>query len=243
MNNEANKSISKYLVSGDSISKGVIFDEVKNKYVVLADNYVALLQNRLKGTVHNTAKFGNTLIKGIDRLRHDIVKDNPDIVLIEYGGNDCDYNWNEIADHPESLHEPKTNFNQFEKQLQETVKFLKTNKIMPILMTLPPLNADRYLKWVSKNNPLAEINILKWLGSVTRIYWWQERYSSTIIRVAEETKTRWIDIRGAFLQYPDFNKFLCLDGIHPNQDGHKIIADKIIDFITTSSYQCLVNEV
>jgi acyl-CoA thioesterase-1 len=243
MSEKTDKSISNYLVSGDSISKGVIFDEVKNKYVVLADNYVALLQNRLKGTIHNTAKFGNTLIKGIGRLRHDIVKDNPDIVLIEYGGNDCDYNWNEIADHPESLHEPKTNFNQFEKQLKETVEFLKTNKIMPILMTLPPLNADRYLKWVSKNNPLAEINILKWLGSVTRIYWWQERYSSTIIRVAEATKTRWIDIRGAFLQYPDFNKFLCLDGIHPNQDGHKIIADKIIDFITTSNYKCLIIEV
>jgi acyl-CoA thioesterase-1 len=235
MSEKANKCISKYLVSGDSISKGVIFDEVKNKYVVLADNYVALLQNRLKGTVYNTAKFGNTLIKGISRLKHDIVKDNPDIVLIEYGGNDCDYNWNEIADHPESHHKPKTDFNQFEKQLKETVEFLKTKKIMPILMTLPPLNADRYLKWVSKNNPLAEMNILKWLGSVTRIYWWQERYSSTIIRVAEETKTRWIDIRGAFLQYPDFNKFLCLDGIHPNQDGHKIIADKIIDFITTST--------
>jgi acyl-CoA thioesterase-1 len=242
MSEKTNKSISKYLVSGDSISKGVIFDEVKNKYVVLADNYVALLQNRLKGTVYNTAKFGNTLIKGISRLRHDIVKDTPDIVLIEYGGNDCDYNWNEIADHPESLHEPKTNFNQFEKQLKETVEFLKTNKIMPILMTLPPLNADHYLKWVSKNNPLAEMNILRWLGSVTRIYWWQERYSSTIIKVAEETKTRWIDIRGAFLQYPDFNKFLCLDGIHPNQDGHKIIADKIIDFITNSSYKRLVIE-
>jgi acyl-CoA thioesterase-1 len=185
------------------------------------------------------------LIKGVSKLKNDIVKDNPDIVLIEYGGNDCDYNWNEIADHPESVHEPKTDFNQFEEQLKEAVNFLKTKKIIPILMTLPPLNADRYLKWVSKNNPLAELNILKWLGSVTRIYWWQERYSSTIIKVAEETKTRWIDIRGAFLQHPDFNQFLCVDGIHPNQDGHKIIADKIIDFIATSylKTECLVTKV
>jgi acyl-CoA thioesterase-1 len=245
MNENANKRINKYLVSGDSISKGVIFDEVKNKYVVLADNYVALLQNRLKGTIYNTAKFGNTLIKGISKLKNDIVKNNPDIVLIEYGGNDCDYDWNEVADHPESIHEPKTDFNQFEKQLKETVQFLKAKQIIPILMTLPPLNADRYLKWVSKNNPLAEMNILKWLGSVTRIYWWQERYSSMIIKVAEETMTRWIDVRGAFLQYPDFNKFLCVDGIHPNQDGHKIIADKIIDFIASSylKTECLVSKV
>lgn len=241
MTEEVNKSIYKYLVSGDSISRGVIFDEVKNKYVVLADNYVSLLQNKLNGVVCNTARFGNTLIKGIGKLKNDIVKDSPDIVLIEYGGNDCDYNWDEIADHPEAVHEPKTDFKQFEKQLTETVEFLKLNKIIPVLMTLPPLNADRYLKWVSKNNPLAEVNILKWLGSVTRIYWWQERYSSTIIKVAQETKTRWIDIRGAFLQYPDFNEFLCLDGIHPNQEGHRIIADKIIDFISTG-YTYLLKE-
>lgn len=241
MSEEANKSIYKYLVSGDSISRGVIFDEVKNKYVLLADNYVSLLQNRLGGVVSNTAKFGNTLIKGIAKLKNDIAKDSPDIVLIEYGGNDCDYDWDEIANHPEAVHEPKTDFKQFEKQLTETVEFLKNHKIIPVLMTLPPLNADRYLKWVSKNNPLAEVNILKWLGSVTKIYWWQERYSSTIIRVAEATKTRWIDIRGAFLQYPDFNKFLCVDGIHPNQDGHRIIADKILEFIA-ARYTYLLKE-
>jgi acyl-CoA thioesterase I len=232
MNDETSKSIYKYLVSGDSISRGVIYDEVKQRYVVLADNYVSLLQKRLRGVVSNTAKFGNTLIKGIARLKNDIIHDKPDIVLIEYGGNDCDYDWDQIADFPEALHEPKTDFNQFEKELTATVEFLKTNKVIPILMTLPPLNADRYLKWVSKNNPLAETNILKWLGSVTRIYWWQERYSSTIIRVAEATKTRWIDIRGAFLQYPDFNKFLCIDGIHPNREGHRIMADKVLEFIT-----------
>jgi Lysophospholipase L1 and related esterases len=241
MYQKINKNIYKYLVSGDSISRGVIFDEVKNKYVVLADNYVALLQKKLKGAVYNTAKFGNTLIKGSGRLKTDIANGNPDIVLIEYGGNDCDYNWDEIAVHPEAAHEPKTDFNQFEKQLTETVKFLKMNKIIPVLMTLPPLNADRYLKWVSKNNPLAEMNILKWLGSVTKIYWWQERYSSTVIRVAQATRTRWIDIRGAFLQYPDFNKFICVDGIHPNEAGHKVIADKILEFIT-AHYTYLLKE-
>lgn len=241
MNGQTHKSIYKYLVSGDSISRGVIYDDVKQKYVVLADNYVALLQKRLNGVVSNTAKFGNTLIKGITRLKNDIIKDKPDIVLIEYGGNDCDYDWERIASFPEGIHEPKTDFGQFEKELTATVEFLKNNKVIPVLMTLPPLNADRYLKWVSKNNPLAEINILKWLGSVTKIYWWQERYSSTIIRVAEATKTRWIDIRGAFLQYPDFNKFLCTDGIHPNREGHRIIADKVLEFIATE-YTYLLKE-
>ncbi|GIO85853.1 lipase/acylhydrolase [Paenibacillus faecis] len=232
MENQENlDAAAKYLVTGDSISKGVIYDEVKNKYVLLEDNYVSLLQNKLKGAVRNTARFGNTLIKGMANLRKDVMKDKPNIVLIEYGGNDCDFNWNEIADNPNGEHRPKTDFNLFEKMLTEAVQFLKSQQITPVLMSLPPLNADSYFKWVSRNNPDAEKNILQWLGSVTKIYWWQERYNSTILKVSELTKTKFIDVRGAFLEHPDFTQFLCSDGIHPNQAGHKIISDKVLEFI------------
>ncbi|GIP30108.1 lipase/acylhydrolase [Paenibacillus sp. J23TS9] len=229
----------KYIVSGDSISKGVIYDEVRKKYVILEDNYVSLLQNKLKGAVRNTARFGNTLLKGITNLKKDVLKDKPNIVLIEYGGNDCDFNWNEIAIDPDAEHHPKTDFNIFEKMLTETVNELKSQQIIPILMSLPPLNADSYFKWVSQNNPEAERNILKFLGSVTKIYWWQERYNSTILKVSELTKTKYIDVRGAFLEHPDYTQFLCSDGIHPNREGHRIICDKVVEFVK-SNYKHLL---
>jgi lysophospholipase L1-like esterase len=227
------------MISGDSISKGVIYDELKSKYVVLEDNYVSLLQNKLKGAVRNTARFGNTLMKGVGYLKKDVLKEKPDIVLIEYGGNDCDFHWNEIADNPEAHHIPKTDFAAFERMLTETIEYLRSLQITPVLMNLPPLNADKYFKWVSRNNPEAETNILKWLGSVTKIYWWQERYNSTIVKVAEKTKTKCIDIRGAFLEHPDFTKFICVDGIHPNQDGHRIISDKVLEFVRTHYHHLL----
>ncbi|WP_410771595.1 SGNH/GDSL hydrolase family protein [Fontibacillus sp. BL9] len=238
-NQELSNASAKYMITGDSISKGVILDEVRNKYVLLEDNYVSLLQNKLKGAVRNTARFGNTLIKGMSNLKKDVLKDKPNIVLIEYGGNDCDFNWNEIADNPDGEHNPKTDFNMFEKMLTEAIHFLKSQQITPVLMSLPPLNADNYFKWVSKNNPEAEKNILKWLGSVTKIYWWQERYNSTILKVSEMTKTKYIDVRGAFLEHPDYTKFLCSDGIHPNQAGHKIICDKVLEFVK-NNYQHLL---
>lgn len=221
----------KFMVSGDSISKGVIYDEGKSKYVILENNYINLLQSKLNGIVRNTARFGNTIIKGVSKLKADVLSDDPDIVLIEYGGNDCDFNWDEVSKNPNADHQPKTDFDTFENKLKEALNFLKNNKVVPVVMTLPPLNADKYLKWISKNDPLTEINILKYIGSVSRIYWWQEKYSSAVLKIAEETNTKWIDIRGAFLQYPDFTKFICSDGIHPNEAGHKIIANKIIDFI------------
>jgi lysophospholipase L1-like esterase len=231
MSENDNKYSYKFMVSGDSISKGVIFDEVKSKYVILEDNYINLLQSKLNGIIRNTAKFGNTIIQGIIKLKDDVLRDEPDIVLVEYGGNDCDFDWKEVSNNPNADHQPKTDFDTFQNKLREALHFLKNSNIIPVVMTLPPLNADRYLKWISKNDSLTESNILKYIGSVTKIYWWQEKYSSAILKIAEETNTRWIDIRGAFLQYPDFTKFICLDGIHPNEVGHKIIANKIIDFI------------
>lgn len=229
------------IVSGDSISKGVIYDEEKSKYTVLSENYVSILQEKLRGAVINLSKFGSTIPKGISKLQNEFLKHIPDVVLIEYGGNDCDFDWDEVAGNPEADHLPKTDLATFERVLKETIDTLKNKKVIPVLMTLPPLNADAYFKWISKNNPLAECNILSWLGSVTKIYWWQERYNSAIVKIAEETHTKWIDIREAFLRHPDFTKFLCRDGIHPNKEGHRIIANKILDYIITNHSYLLID--
>ena len=224
----------KIIVSGDSISKGVVYNEDVGKYTIIKNNYVTLLQDTLKGIVCNAARFGNTIIRGIGKLQNDINRIRPDIVLIEYGGNDCDFDWEEIARNPKAAHKPKTDLNLFTEILSNTITSLKGKRIIPVLMTLPPLDADRYLKWISKNSTTMANNILEWLGSVTKIYWWHEMYNSVIINIAEETRTRWIDIRGAFLQTADFRRLLCIDGIHPNEEGHKLIAAKIYDYIKSN---------
>jgi acyl-CoA thioesterase-1 len=235
MSDSAEPKKYKFLVSGDSISRGIIYDEVKGAYSVLEKSYVDLVQHKLKGIVQNASRFGATLIRGIGRLAKELAKGRPDVVLLEYGGNDCDFAWKEIAADPSSLHEPQTGLILFEETLAAAVGSLKAEGIVPVLMTLPPLDADRYLKWVSGQDAAAEGTILKWLGSVAKIYWWQERYSSSILAVAERTKTRWIDVRGAFLRSPDYSALVCRDGIHPNEAGHALIADTIVDYITRDS--------
>jgi len=220
-----------FLVTGDSISRGIAYDEESGKYSVLENPYVSLVQARLKGLVRNVSRFGNTLTRGLGKLGREIAREQPDIVLIEYGGNDCDFAWREVAAHPDLDHEPQTSLPLFEETLIQTLALLKGQGIVPVLMSLPPLNADSYIKWVSGLDPLVEGDIMKWLGSVTKIYWWQERYSASIVRVAETTKTRWIDVRGAFLSRPDFSNLICRDGIHPNQAGHELIASTIVDYI------------
>lgn len=86
---------------------------------------------------------------------------------------------------------------------------------------------------------MYEKNILKWLETTSKIYWWHERYNAAIIQIAEETETRWIDVRGTFLTEMDFRNYICVDGIHPNEKGHHLIARKILTY-TREKYNFLV---
>lgn len=231
----------KYLLYGDSILKGIVYDEAKRKYTILEESFPFILQNKLKGVIYNTSRFGNTLIKAADRLQKDVLKKDPDIVVVEFGGNDCDFNWEEVAKDPYADHKPRTDFNVFEKLLKDLLYTLERYGIVPVLMNLPPIDADRYFKWISKNSSAIGDKILTWLGTVTKIYWWQERYNSVIINVAKETGTKLIDVRSAFLRYPDYREFICADGIHPNNKGHKVIADKIVQYVK-SGYDFLLTD-
>ncbi|MGZ9583508.1 SGNH/GDSL hydrolase family protein [Paenibacillus marinisediminis] len=213
---------------GDSIAKGVIYDQDKGKYSVLKNSFAQLVQQRFKGIIHNAGRFGSVITKGQATLERDVLNKRPDIVVLEFGGNDCDFNWDAIAQNPGGEYTPNTTLNQFISTLQEMVQKVREEGIVPVLMTLPPLDADKYFKWISKNDEASERNILSWLGTVNRIYWWHERYNSAIMQVAQEMKVKWIDVRGAFLSTNDYRQFICEDGIHPNEQGHQLIADKLL---------------
>jgi acyl-CoA thioesterase I len=222
------------VVLGDSISRGVFYDEVKKKHALLLESFSNLVRENLKGVVINAAKFGSTIVDGLQRLQNDVLRRQPDIVLIEFGGNDCDYHWDQIAADPSGEFHPNTECSTFHDLLTGLVKKLDTMKIVPVLVTLPPLDPDKYFRWISHNSEQAKTNILQFIGSISHIYAWHERYNAAILRVAEETKTRLIDIRSAFLQEDDYTKLICVDGIHPNKEGHKVIAEKIMEYIQTN---------
>jgi lysophospholipase L1-like esterase len=225
------KSPCKIIVCGDSISAGIVFDEQNNKYIKSKEGFVTLLQNSLNCAITNISRFGNTLATAMPRLKRDMEKEKPDVVLIELGGNDCDFKWDQIAENPQADWQPATNIDSFQNNLSTLVGDLRKENIAPVLMTLPPLDPDRYFKWVSKSNEETGASILEWLGSISKIYWWQERYNAAVLKVIEGTNAAWIDLRSAFLSMPDFRNYLCKDGIHPNKEGHELISRAISNFL------------
>ena len=218
------------VVFGDSITKGVIYDNEKSRYSNIKDCFVNLVGDSVKGTVYNAGRFGSTIMRGISKMYNDVMKKTPDIVLIEFGGNDCDFDWQDIANNPGTEHKPNTEIFTFRDTLLNMIDTLRKADITPVLMTLPPLDSMRYFKWVTKGNESFEQNVLRFLGSEMEIFNWHNLYNETIVEVANKTKTLFVDVKSEFLKYKDYNRFLCIDGIHPNVEGHSLIADVVLHF-------------
>ena len=216
---------------GDSITKGVVYDNERSKYSTLKENFTNIVSDYIKGSVYNVGKFGSTIVRGINKTYKDVIKKTPDIVLIEFGGNDCDFKWEEIAVNPDLEHKPNTDINTFRKTLTGMITSLKNDKIVPVLMTLPPLDPQKYFKWIGKGDYIAEKNILQWLGTEDTLFYWHNLYNQAITSIAEETKTLLIDVRTEFLKYKNYTQFLCSDGIHPNKEGHSLIAKVLLGYM------------
>ncbi|GHV16376.1 lipase/acylhydrolase [Clostridia bacterium] len=215
-------------VWGDSVLLGVVLDEVAGKYRVLKENAVAMCAQAMKLPIDNFSRFGCTVEKGKQKLLKFLERgDLCDVALLEYGGNDCNLKWGEIAANPELEHIPAVPLKRFAEQMQEMITALKEKGVRPLLASLPPLHAERFLSWVSRDG-LDKSRILQFLGDPQRIYRHQERYSLEVARLARENGCDFVDIRAAFLDCPDFGELLCADGMHPNEKGQGLIRETLM---------------
>jgi lysophospholipase L1-like esterase len=225
----ANRKIS---IWGDSILKGIILDEFQSRYVVLKNNCVDRFAQETNAIITNHASFGMTTVKAFERITRSLERRPPaaqDIILVEFGGNDCDYHWAEISEQPDKKHLPNTPIDKFAEVLQSIIEAFKSFSIDPILMTLPPLEPTRYFNWISKG--LSKENILKWLGDVNKIYRWQEAYNEIIVDTAQTQGLRLINTRNKFLTADHFADRLCADGIHLNEAGHDTLLDSFLGYV------------
>ena len=211
---------------GDSIGKGVVFDEARGRYVILKENCVSLLGRLLGSPIANHAMMGCTARKAAERMTGDQLTPGG-VAVLEFGGNDCDMPWREVSESPETAHQPDTTVEDFRSILTGLVERVRQGGMEPLLITPPPLIAERYFKWVTRN--LNGEAVLKWLGDVQHMYRWQERYAAAVRDVAIKTGARVIDLRDAFLEAGAIGDYDCVDGIHPNEKGHKLICKAIAD--------------
>lgn len=217
---------------GDSLTKGVILTE-QNRYSVTDCSFMDIISNELDLFVENYGKFGCTVSFGnnvIDRHAAEITAS--DYTFIEYGGNDCDFDWMKIADSPDTDHKAKTVLKSFREELVSLITRIRALGSTPVIISLPPIISDTYFSFFSRlMTEDQKNNIVNWLGGdIGIIARWHESYNRALFQVAGQTQTQIIDITTPFDTYRgDLRSLYCRDGIHPNTTGHKLIAETIIN--------------
>lgn len=214
---------------GDSIGQGAVCGE-DGSYHVCADNWTAALPAGAY-TVKNYSGFGFTAEKGLQKLRKAADTEPGSLCLIEFGGNDCDLNWKEVAEDPAVYHPAKLEPDRFAGLLETFVSEARERSLRPVLLTPPPLLADRYFAWVTKkNDPEA---VLRYLTDAAHMCRQQESYANLIRYTAQNLACPLIDARQTFLRQEKLPLLYCVDGIHLNEKGQKLYGEVLLRALET----------
>lgn len=214
----------KIKIYGDSILKGVMFNEELNRYKLFGYRFDELNDNGIE--VENNCKMGATIEQGFEIMRDTLTDcDEDTVVLLEYGGNDCNFNWSEVSNNPDGDFLPNTPAEKFMSVYYKMIEFARSKGAKVALCNLVPIEANKFMNWVSRG--LSYDNILKWLGDVNRISRWQEYYSRLVEKIASITKCPILDLRTNFLAHERMPSMIGVDGIHPSSEGHMLIKDTL----------------
>ena len=223
----------KLVALGDSIIKGVLVQSEgeRSRYSLAEKSIVECCAERLGGESLNLGKMGCTIEAGERILNRYLDKmSGAQYVLLEYGGNDSDYNWQEIAEAPEKEHFPRTRLEVFEQVYERVINKIKEMGAIPLVLSLPPMDAERYFAFFSQKwEDGFRANVMRWLaGSTNTIMSGHELYNLATMRIAQRTGVQWIDVTSGLLKGHNFRAYLCDDGIHPNERGQRMIAEAVL---------------
>lgn len=224
----------KIVCFGDSLTRGVSY--VKGRIRILKENYPLLLQQFFSSddsytvSVVNKGVFNDDSDLLIQRLNKDVILEKPDYIILEIGGNDCNFKWEEVAAHPENEHTAIVPIDRYIDNVKAIVNNLIEAGITPVVLTLPPLDPVRYYKFISEKYGKS---ISHWISAVGGIEHWHSLYNRSLKQLTEQLDVITIDVRTALKQAGDFSKLISDDGIHLTADGYKELAKTIYSQINS----------
>ncbi len=193
---------------GDSITQAREVPEEKNWLNLLA----GMLKERFGQTewkMINAGVGGNTSREGLVRMEQDVLRHQPDVVLIEFGGND--------ATMEEARHVP---LEEYEKNLQVMLGKARGISAKAMLVMFPPVINDLHI-W-GKHEYYAQ-----WGGVDECI----ECYRRITRRFAEREKLPLADIDAALREAcrkEGREKFILSCGVHLTEAGNRVVAETVL---------------
>lgn len=216
-------------IFGDSVLRGVFLDEAAGGYRMHRGRFEEAI-NRFHIDIQNNSRFGFTVERGAALIRETVTpEEHPEFVFLEYGSNDCNFDWEKVAAAPNEEHLPVTPEKKFLLIYGELIDYVTECGSVPVIVLPTPIDSEKFLTWICRKG-LSRENILHWLGSAEMIYRWQEYYTGMCERLAWEKDCLMIDLRTPFLTRHDYDKLICADGMHPTEKGHRLIDETFCRF-------------
>ena len=212
-------------IYGDSILKGVMYNAEMKRYKLCRYNFAELEEAGV--TIENNSKMGVTVDEGFEILKYTLPEcTKDDVVVMEFGGNDCNYDWKAISENPDRDYECKTPEDKFVSTYTEMINYARSKGATVLVATLVPIESEKFTNWISRG--LDYDRILSFLGDKNTTARWQEYYSHLSEQVAKKTGCPILDLRSNFLVSRKLDKMICEDGIHPNEQGHELIRKTFV---------------
>ncbi len=211
-------------IYGDSILRGVTYDSARGRYTLCKERSETI--DGLGVEARNYSRLGATVTKGVELVEKNVIaNEKGTVVLLEYGGNDCDFDWDSVSEDPEGTFSPHTPDGEFRSSYNRMIDRIADAGADPVIATLVPLDAEKYMNWIARGRSYE--NILRWLGDVTMLARWQEQYNRILEWLAFERSVPLFDLRGVFLTSRNYRDLICDDGIHPSEEGHRVINEQL----------------
>ena len=210
---------------GNSVAQGIVMD-ANGSYRVSRAGCVRLLK-RQGYPIQNYAVHGYTVLQGLDSFESLEIEPGSWCV-IQFGGNDCDLDWDAVSEHPDVFHDGRVPLTDFKESLLRFVREALDRDLKPVLVTPLAMISYRYYEWVSRGRNAAAI--LHYLQddpeSISR---WQEKYADAVREAAASEGCPLMDLRAELIKRLDYPSLFCEDGIHPNENGHAVMAEILME--------------
>ena len=213
---------------GDSILFGIIITD--GKYAKNKDFDLRKVAKEYDLDLLNVSRMGRNSKEGISAIEEYLtVHPAPEYAVIEFGGNDADHEWAEIAKNP-APRTPKIPLENYIENLKEMARILENAGSKVSFMNLFPVISKPYFDWVTPTINAKE-NVLKFLGGTTEtILKVHTTYNESVEKLAQSLQRPLINIRKEILGKDDITPFISIDGVHPSPLGHEIIIKEMRKF-------------
>ena len=166
----------------------------------------------------NSGVGGDTTERARMRFEKDVLAHRPDVVVIQLGANDAAV---DVWKNPPAT-EPRVSQERYTENLRFFIRTLKEQNVRVILMTPGPFSWTPKLKKMYGKPPYDPNDSDGFNVLLTR-------YAEIARTVAQEESVPLVDVFQAMQKYDRVEgqsaDDLFLDGMHPNDRGHKLVAD------------------